>query len=100
MRVSDSAAGLTCSRGHCLDVCLLGSQIKFMAEALLRNSSVVDVRMQHNNIEQDGAEALLAAVKRLECFSISGKNMAVSLFAELHKPDGGGKKGKKGKKKK
>ena len=71
-----------------------------MAEALLRSKSIEDVRMQHNNIEQDGAEALQQAVKRLECFSISGKNMSVSLFAEMHKPDGGGKKGKKGKKKK
>ena len=75
------------------------SQIAFFAKVLRNNASLEEVRLEHNNIEATGAEALRLAVARLQCFTISGKNMSKELFNELYK-DGGGKKGKKGKKKK
>jgi len=75
------------------------SQIGFLAKAVLRNTSLVELKMEHNQIEQAGGEVLQPAVKRLECFTVSHKFMSKELFGELYK-DGTGKKGKKGKKKK
>ena len=53
------------------------SQIDFLAKALLRNTSLVELKLEHNQIEQAGGEVLQPAVKRLECFTISHKFMTV-----------------------